>query len=54
MADYAPLIRRELTPTSPVAPVASGKSDFVVVTGEALSIAAVVGEGNQSLFPGLK
>jgi len=39
---------------SPVAPVASDKSDFVVVTGETLSIAAVVGERNQSLFLGLK
>jgi hypothetical protein len=37
-----------------VALVASGKSDFAVVTGEALSIAAVVGEGNQSLLLGLK
>jgi hypothetical protein len=27
---------------------------FVVVAGETLSIAAVVGNGNQPLFPGLK
>jgi hypothetical protein len=37
-----------------VALVTSGKSDFAVVTGETLSIAAVVGKGNQPLFLGLK
>jgi hypothetical protein len=37
-----------------VALVTSVKSDFAVVTGEALSVAAVVGNGNQPLLPGLK
>jgi len=37
-----------------VALVTSGKSNFAVVTGEAFSIAAVVANGNQPLFLGLK
>jgi hypothetical protein len=37
-----------------VALVTRGKGGFAVVTGEALSIAAVVGNGNQPLFLGLK
>jgi hypothetical protein len=39
---------------SPVALVTRGESDFAVVTGEALSIAAMVSNGNQPLFLGLK
>jgi hypothetical protein len=34
--------------------VTSCKSDFAVVAGETLSIAAVVGNGKQPLFLGLK
>jgi hypothetical protein len=34
--------------------VTSRKSDFAVVTGETLSIAAVVGSGKQPSFLGLK
>jgi hypothetical protein len=39
---------------SPVALVTGGKGDFAVVTGEALSIAAMISNGNQPLFLGLK
>jgi hypothetical protein len=38
----------------PVALVTRGEGDFPIVTGEALSIAAVVGNGNKPLFLGLK
>lgn len=37
-----------------MAPAAIGECNLVIVTGKALSIAAVVGHGNQPLFLGLK
>ena len=41
-------------PSLPVALLTSDKSDCAVVTGETRSIAAVVGNGDPALLPGLK